>query len=240
MRLVAICLHSICNISFVTLLCGFHHGLELIDGLAGSSGVMKMSGGYGLRPMRVRLSIWLDAIGWLKRQSILPLPCFQRILGREERPHLIQIRSKLRFDILWLDGCYFIDNGFGPGIIANLQVSIFKKVERMKSMVHHVLKGGRVLACCLNGREIGLNVILPQTEPGKNVRRHVQRMCRRWRYARIKTSGRQPFVRELRFIASMNKIVRYPGMVRFYFEQIVQNGNGLTRILNLITISRRQ
>src|SRR5215813_2651685 len=216
MRLVAIRLHPIGNISFVTFLRGFHHGLEVINRLLGSGGVMKVSGGYGLRPMRVRFRMWLDAGRWLKRQSILPLPCFQRILSREERPHLIQIRSKLRFDILRLDSCYFVDNGFGLGIVANLQVSIFEKIERMNAMVHHVLKVGRVLAYCLNGREIGLNVVLPQTEARKDVRRHVQRMCRRWRYARIKTSSRQTFLRELRLVTGMNKIVRYPGMVGFY------------------------
>src|SRR5262249_27407426 len=106
MSLVLICLHSVCNIGFVTLLRGFEPSLKLINRLAGGSGVMKMSGGHGLRPTSVCFGVWLDARGWLKAQSIFPLPCFQRILGREERAHFIQIRPKLRFNILWLDGCY--------------------------------------------------------------------------------------------------------------------------------------
>src|SRR5262249_38327399 len=38
----------------------------------------------------------------------------------------------------------------------------------------------------------------------------------------------------------MNKIMGDAWMVGFYFEQIVQNGNGFTRVLTLVTISGRQ
>jgi hypothetical protein len=46
----------------------------------------------------------------------------------------------------------------------------------------------------------------------------------------ISARGRQPKLRKLRVVGGMNKVMRDAGMVRLFFEQLIQNANRLLGI----------
>ena len=105
----------------------------------------------------------------------------------------------------------------GRFILAGLQVGIKKKVHGMQFVSTHIHRT-RLLR---NGHrfQVRLDILLPQSEPGENVRRHVDRVGRRRRNLRIGAGGIQSRRRHLRRITGMNNVVRQAGMIRVLLEQ---------------------
>ena len=99
--------------------------------------------------------------------------------------------------------------GFAPA----LQVGIDQKIHGMKLMTlaAHV-HGGR-LAGGGDGSQVGIDVILPQPQPGKNMRRHMQRMRRGGSDLGIAARRGQSQFGQLRLVIAVNQVMRHSGMV---------------------------
>lgn len=82
-------------------------------------------------------------------------------------------------------------------------------------------------------RQIRLNVLLPQSEPRKDVRWHMQRM-RRSRSNRSITPRRgQTQVRHFRVIAGVNQVMCNTRMLRFLLQHLIKDRNRLLRVSQL-------
>ena len=61
---------------------------------------------------------------------------------------------------------------------------------------------------------VGSNRLLPVTEPGENVRRHVLRVCRGRRHLGVAARRREPLLGERRRIVEVYQIMSYARMLR--------------------------
>src|SRR5580698_10459904 len=114
----------------------------------------------------------------LQCDSLFPLMRFERIHGGEIRALLVEITIEAFVQILLAYIAQSVCNGFGLAVLSDLQICVLEKLYRMDLMLRAKMNSGRSL-CSRDCREIRLNIFLPESKPGKNVGRHMQRMRRR-------------------------------------------------------------
>ena len=72
-------------------------------------------------------------------------------------------------------------------------------------------------------RPVGIDRLLPQAEPGKDVRRHVQRVRDRRCNLCVAHCGRQPEFGELLRVVAMDQVVHDSRVVRLGLPHVFQN-----------------
>src|SRR5580658_5961380 len=97
---------------------------------------------------------------------------FERIHSGEIRTLLVEITIEAFVQILLAYISQSICNGFGLAVLSDLQICVLEKLYRMDLMLRAKMNGRRLLRG-RDGREVGLNVLLPQAQPGENVRGHM-------------------------------------------------------------------
>src|SRR5580692_124763 len=139
----------------------------------------------------------------LQCDSLFPLMRFERIHGGEIRALLVEITIEAFVQILLAYIAQSVCNGFGLAVLSDLQICVLEKLHRMDLMLGAKMNGGWLLRG-RDGREIRLNILLPQPKPGKYVGWHVQSVRRRRSNLRVTTRRRQSELRQSRIICRMN------------------------------------
>ena len=135
---------------------------------------------------------------------------------------------------------YFIDDLLRVLFATGLQVGVHQKIHGVKLMplAAHVLR-----RFFLSGRyraNIGIDVVLPQTEPRKNMGWHVQGVwCSRCKL-RIPACRRQAQLRHVGFVIRMDQIMRHARVIGLLGKQFLQHRGGSLSIgVGLIVVSRQ-
>ena len=169
---------------------------------------------------------------------------FKRIRRRKRRKREQPWIKAHAIHVLHRRHCPHIINDFLRVLLASgLQVGIHQKIQRMElmSLAPHV--HGRFFSRSSDGCNVGINIVLPQTEPRKNMRRHVQRMRGPRRKLRIFAGRGQSLLGHVGFIVSVDQIVRDSRMVRLLGKKLLQNcGSFLSILVRFVAIwfSRQQ
>ena len=78
-----------------------------------------------------------------------------------------------------------------------------------------------------DGGEVGIDVILPKAEPGKNVRRHMQGVRRGGSQLRIFPSRRQSLLRHAGLVVGVDQVMGDARMIGFFGEQFLKHSRSL-------------
>ena len=136
-----------------------------------------------------------------------------------------------------LHGAKLVDNAFALGVITS-QRSVLEEIEGVQSVsgaahLHFagLLGGG-------DRSQVGLDVFLPQTEPGEDVRGHVHRVRRCRRDQRITTRGGECERGELGRIATVDQVMGSSRVVGLFVKELLQNRDRLLLIGECIVAGR--
>src|SRR5689334_15477273 len=80
-----------------------------------------------------------------------------------------------------------------------------------------------LVMCRRARRSVGCDGVIPESESGKNMRRHVQGMWCRRSDLRIRACCREPLLRQLRAVGGVDHVVREAGMLRMRAIQRFEN-----------------
>ena len=115
-------------------------------------------------------------------------------------------------------------------IIAGLEICIFQEVKRVHFVMHYMQMHRTHIVRNAQRSFIGLDVILPEAQPGKDVRWHMNGVRRRRRDAGILARRCQSQACHLRIVAGVNNVVRNAGMAGVLLKKLVENSHGLSVI----------
>ena len=118
------------------------------------------------------------------------------------------------------------DFGLGARIVANLKVGVFEEVHRMHFVMQHVDVHRGHLVGNLDCGEIGIDVVLPESQAREDVRRHVNRVGGGGRDAGVFAGRGQSEAGHRGIVAAVNDVVGDAGMVGLILVQFVENGDG--------------
>ena len=120
-----------------------------------------------------------------------------------------------------------LGQGLGVRLASALQVGIEEEIHgvELMSCTAHVHRGR--LARGGDRSKVGVNVVLPQTNAGENVRRHVQGVRSRRRNLRVSSRGGNAELRQLRLVVAVDQVVCNSWMIGLSSEQFFQHGGCL-------------
>ena len=128
-----------------------------------------------------------------------------------------------------LDGADLLDQTAGGGVLTELQMRVDHVVHR----VHRVVRAqrvGRGLELRFRGPRrcgVGCDRVLPHAQPREDVRRHVQRVRRRWGDRGVTPRRRQPLLHQLGVVVRVNQVVRGAGVIGTRLEEGLEDAAGL-------------
>ena len=193
--------------------------------------LMEVRGADCLRP--IAGGIFGGARNWhrRKRRGCGPVSHFEWIQrGKMRLRGQVRIKSNAVHVIHLGHLIDFVHQGAGIGFASTLKVGIKKKIHGVKLVAFTSHVHGRRLASGGDGREVGIDVVRPQADSGKDVRRHVQRMRCGRRDLRVAACGGDAQLRQLRLIVTVDQIVRHAGMIRLDGEESFENRGGLLAV----------
>ena len=115
-----------------------------------------------------------------------------------------------------------VDAATRVGVAGELQVRVHHVVGRVIGLVRLVARLGHFLRARVRG-----GGLLPGAHAGEDVRRHVQRVRRRGRDARVAARGGEPLVGDGRRVVAVDEVVRDAGMVGILPEFVLEDGGRL-------------
>ena len=121
--------------------------------------------------------------------------------------------------------CDLLDGGLGAGVVANLHVRVFEEVHGMHFVMHHVMMCSHAISYA-NGREVGVNIVLPKSKAREDVRRHVHGVRGRRRDASVFARGRKSETGHRRIVATVDDVVGDARMIWSLVVKLVEDGNG--------------
>src|SRR5258705_11391629 len=122
-------------------------------------------------------------------------------------PHAIHVVNYARHRLYFFNQCPRIS------VASTLEVGVEKKVHGVKLMTFAAHVHSRSLARGRDRSEGRTDVVWPQSDPGKDVRRHMQRM--RSHGCDLCVAPRRPKsqLRPLRFVVRVDQVMGHSGMV---------------------------
>ena len=151
-------------------------------------------------------------------------------------PHAIHVVNYARHRLYFFNQCPRVS------VASTLEIRVEQEIHgvELMSLAPHV--HSRSLARGRDRSEVRTDIVWPQSYPGKNVRRHVQRMRSHGSNLRVAPRRRKSQLRQLRLVVGMDQVVRHSGMVWLDGKQFLQNRCGLlvSREIRILLVGGRK
>ena len=132
-------------------------------------------------------------------------------------------------------GTLFSSTSFALGILATLQIRVHEEVVGVGLVHEAIFVVGFGGFGCLNGCELGVDILLPHAEAREDVSRHVGGMGTGRSDFSVVLGRRQAIFGHGRVVAGVNDVVHYTRIVGITGEERRKNGHRLVLVRRLVS-----